>query len=110
MTTGLSFGNSVLAYQATIDGAGIAMAHVQMIADDIAGGRLVAAFPLVVDSGDAYHLTMRRSGAARADMVAFRSWALEEARVTAGFFARHAAATDCRTVRQAGPAMPGPPD
>jgi LysR family glycine cleavage system transcriptional activator len=81
LRTGLTFGNSVLAYQAAMDGAGIAMAHTQMICDDIASGRLAVAYPLIAPSGDSYHLTIRQADADRADMVAFRAWILEEARL-----------------------------
>jgi LysR family glycine cleavage system transcriptional activator len=81
LRAGLSFGNSVLAYQAAIDGAGIVMAHTQMIGDDIASGRLAVVYPLIAPSGDSYHLTIRQTQAERADMVAFRAWILEEARL-----------------------------
>jgi LysR family transcriptional regulator, glycine cleavage system transcriptional activator len=77
---GLSFGNSVLAYLAAVEGAGIAMGHTQMIGDDIAHGRLTAAFPLVAESGDSYRLTVRQSDLARKDMAAFRSWVMDEAK------------------------------
>jgi LysR family glycine cleavage system transcriptional activator len=84
---GLTFGNSVLAYQAAIDGAGITMAHTQMVGEDISGGRLAAAFPLIVQSGDSYHLTFRQADAERPDVKAFRSWALDEARAAANSLA-----------------------
>jgi LysR family transcriptional regulator, glycine cleavage system transcriptional activator len=80
---GLTFGNSVLAYQAAMDGAGITMAHTQMVRDDIASGRLAAVFPLIAQSGDSYHLTFRQADAERPDMKAFRSWVLDEARAAA---------------------------
>jgi LysR family glycine cleavage system transcriptional activator len=84
---GLTFGNSVLAYQAAMDGAGITMAHTQMIGDDISSGRLAAAFPLIAQSGDSYHLTVRQAEAERPDVVAFRSWVLNEARLVANSWA-----------------------
>jgi LysR family glycine cleavage system transcriptional activator len=84
---GLTFGSSVLAYQAAIDGAGITMAHTQMVGEDISSGRLAAAFPLIVQSGDSYHLTFRQADAERPDVKAFRSWALDEARAAANALA-----------------------
>lgn len=83
MRAGLSFGNSVLAYHAAIDGAGIAMAHTQMIGDDVASGRLIVVYPLIAPSGETYHLTMRQTDDNRADMMAFRDWILSEARLAA---------------------------
>jgi len=84
---GLTFGNSVLAYQAAIDGAGITMAHTQMIGDDIASGRLAAVFPLIAQSGNSYYLTFRQADAERPDVMAFRSWVLNEARLAANSWA-----------------------
>ncbi len=79
LRTGLSFGNSVLAYQAAVDGAGIAMAHAQMIGDDIASGRLCVVHPLTAPGGQHYYLTTRQADAGRAEMIAFRNWVIEEA-------------------------------
>ena len=39
------------------------------------------AYPLVAPSGDSYYLTIRQADAVRPDMVAFRTWILEEARL-----------------------------
>ncbi len=83
----LSFGNSVLAYQAALDGAGIVMGHTQMIGDDLASGRLKAAFPMIAGSGDSYYLTVRQSDLSRPDMAAFRTWVLAEARLAHEAFA-----------------------
>jgi DNA-binding transcriptional LysR family regulator len=52
-----------------------------MIGDDIARGRLAVAYPLVAPSGDSYYLTIRQADAVRPDMIAFRTWILEEARL-----------------------------
>ncbi|MCP1831386.1 LysR family glycine cleavage system transcriptional activator [Bradyrhizobium sp. USDA 4532] len=58
---GLSFGNSSLAYQAAIDGLGIAVAHLELVQDDLKAGRLLAIHPLVVRTADSYHLVGREN-------------------------------------------------
>jgi LysR family transcriptional regulator, glycine cleavage system transcriptional activator len=78
---GLSFGNSSLAYQAAIDGLGVAMAHVELIQDDLNAGRLVAVYPLVVQTADSYHLVGREAEFGRREVAAFREWLLSEAKV-----------------------------
>lgn len=75
---GLTFGNSSLAYQAAIDGAGIAMAHTALVRDDLASGRLVVGYPLVVQTGQNYHLASRQTRSPSADVEAFRTWILAE--------------------------------
>jgi LysR family transcriptional regulator, glycine cleavage system transcriptional activator len=77
---GLSFGNSSLAYQAAIDGLGVAMAHLELIQDDLNAGRLVALHPLVVRTADSYRLVGRESEAGRPEVAAFRDWLLSETR------------------------------
>lgn len=78
---GLSFGNSSLAYQAAIDGLGIAMAHVELIQEDLNAGRLIAVYPLVVRTADNYHLVGREAESDRAEIAAFRDWLLSETRI-----------------------------
>ncbi|MGY3652137.1 DNA-binding transcriptional LysR family regulator [Bradyrhizobium sp. LM4.3] len=76
------FGNSSLAYQAAIDGLGVAMAHLELIQDDLDGGRLLALHPLVVRSADSYRLVGRESEIGRPEIAAFRNWVLSEAEIT----------------------------
>jgi LysR family glycine cleavage system transcriptional activator len=78
----LSFGNSSLAYQAAIDGLGVAMAHLELIQDDLDGGRLLALHPLVVRTADSYRLVGRESEIGRPEIAAFRNWVLSEAEIT----------------------------
>ena len=44
----MKFGTSALAYQAAIDGMGVVMAQKELVRDDLANGRLVAAYPLAL--------------------------------------------------------------
>lgn len=76
----LSFGNSSLAYQAAIDGLGVAMAHLELIQDDLSAGRLRAIHPLVVRTADSYHLVGSETDAIRPELAAFRNWLLSETR------------------------------
>ncbi len=79
---GLKFGNSSLAYQAAIDGVGIAIAHTALVRDDIAAGRLVVCHPLTVRTGQHYYLAGRqdRGGQAAAQ---FRRWIAAEVQADA---------------------------
>jgi LysR family glycine cleavage system transcriptional activator len=74
----LQFGNSSLAYQAAIDGAGIAMAHTELVQDDLSSGRLVTTHALTVRTDESYHLASRHSGGGPA-AEAFRAWILSQA-------------------------------
>jgi LysR family transcriptional regulator, glycine cleavage system transcriptional activator len=76
---GLTFGNSALAYQAAIDGSGIAIAHLPIVHDDLASGRLLAASEIRVSTGESYNLVGRDTCDADARAVAFRAWVLAEA-------------------------------
>jgi LysR family transcriptional regulator, glycine cleavage system transcriptional activator len=74
----LSFANSSLAYQAAIDGLGVAIAHLELIQDDTDAGRLRALHPLVVRTSDSYHLVGRESEIGRPEIADFRNWLLSE--------------------------------
>jgi LysR family glycine cleavage system transcriptional activator len=76
---GLAFGNSSLAYQAAIDGLGVAMAHVELVQDDLNTGRLVKAYPLVVRTADSYRLVSLEAESVRPEVIVFRDWLLSEA-------------------------------
>jgi LysR family glycine cleavage system transcriptional activator len=75
---GLTFGNSSLAYQAAIDGLGVAMGHVELVQDDLNAGRLMVVYPLVVRTPESYHLVGREADGNRTELAAFRDWLLAE--------------------------------
>ncbi len=77
---GLTFGNSALAYQAAMDGSGIAIAHRALVRDDMAAGRLVAASQISVALDEAYYLVGRDGQDASQSILAFRSWISAEAK------------------------------
>jgi LysR family transcriptional regulator, glycine cleavage system transcriptional activator len=82
--TGLHFGQTAFAVQAAIDGLGVALGDSNLVADDLAAGRLVKPFDLSLRAPKqfAYYL-ITRLDAADAPMVnAFREWCIDEARLT----------------------------
>jgi LysR family glycine cleavage system transcriptional activator len=73
---GLKFGNSSLAYQAAMEGVGVAMAQRVFVEDDLREGRLVAPFPLSIKTGEVYFLACLKSSIAIRNVAAFRTWLL----------------------------------
>jgi LysR family glycine cleavage system transcriptional activator len=71
---GMKFGNSALAYQAAIDGMGVVIAQEELVHDDLASGRLVAAHPLRAPTPDAYYLAGAADAQDNPDVIAFRDW------------------------------------
>jgi LysR family transcriptional regulator, glycine cleavage system transcriptional activator len=76
--SGLKFENSSLAYQAAIDRLGVAMAQAELVADDLASGRLVAPFKLRVATSGAYFLVYPARSRGLAKVRRFEKWILEE--------------------------------
>jgi len=77
---GAKFESSSLAYQAAIEGMGIAMGQRALIADDLALRRLVAPFDLVVEDQTGFYLLYPEQTAQAPHLTVFRDWVLEEAR------------------------------
>lgn len=82
--TGLHFGQTSLTVQAAIDGHGVALGDSNLVADDLAAGRLVKPFELSLRAPQqfAYYLICRPERADEAMIAAFRDWCLAEAKVT----------------------------
>lgn len=75
-TSGITFDNSSFAYQAAIEGAGVAIAQKVLVAGDLANGQLVALSDLAVPSGDSYYFVApRRRLLPKAS--AFRDWLVD---------------------------------
>jgi DNA-binding transcriptional LysR family regulator len=66
--------------QAAIDGQGIALGRIPMLAEHLRDGRLVAPFPKRYDSARGYYAIRAPAAAARADVDAFVDWLAAEAR------------------------------
>ena len=64
--------------QAAVDGVGMAVGHGEMVAKELATGKLVPLAHLSVDSGKSYHLVMNPSSANNGTLVRLREWLLEE--------------------------------
>ncbi|WP_274628205.1 transcriptional regulator GcvA [Arvimicrobium flavum] len=73
---GLHFESSSLAYQAAIEGIGIAIGQVSLIAEDLVAGRLVTPIDFVHDNGNAYYLTYAKHSESDPRLVEFREWIL----------------------------------
>jgi LysR family transcriptional regulator, glycine cleavage system transcriptional activator len=78
---GLHFGQTSLTIQAAIDGQGVALGDSNLVADDLAAGRLVKPFELSLKAPDSFsYFVITRLDAADAPLVnAFRDWCLAEA-------------------------------
>ena len=77
---GLSFHDPNLALQAAVDGLGIAMGYAELAEQDIAAGRLVYPFDLMVRHAFSYHLVYPATRARSPKVKVFRSWILAESR------------------------------
>ena len=72
---GYKYASSALAYQAAVEGHGIAMAQVGLIQDDLASGRLVRPLPDVLDMGDlTYYLVFPKNRMRNPSFRKFREW------------------------------------
>lgn len=74
----LLLNNSYLAYQAAIDGAGVAMAQLELVRQDLAEGRLVAPIAHELHTGRVYFLTYLTNRRAINKVAAFKDWIAEE--------------------------------
>lgn len=75
---GLHFSQPDHALQAAIDGGGIALGWKGLAANDIAAGRLVQPFKLVLPLGLSFYLVYPEAYADRQEIVAFRDWLMAE--------------------------------
>jgi LysR family glycine cleavage system transcriptional activator len=75
---GLEFESSSLAYQAAIQGIGIAIGQMCLVAEDLKAGRLVSPFDFVHDNGNAYYLTYANQSENDPHLIEFRDWILQQ--------------------------------
>jgi len=76
---GLGFNQADLAIDAALLGLGVALARTSLIADELAAGRLVRAYPCAAPTAYAYYLLCRPWSAGRTRIAHFRDWLLGEA-------------------------------
>jgi LysR family glycine cleavage system transcriptional activator len=77
---GLTFSHSALAIDAALQGMGVALGVSVLVEDDLAHGRLVAPFDLVLPSRCAYWLVIPPRLSIQPTVRAFRDWLVGEAR------------------------------
>jgi LysR family glycine cleavage system transcriptional activator len=78
---GQHFSHAVLALEAAVEGQGVVLSLRTLAAADLTAGRLVVPFELSIPLSFAYYIVCPETAADRPDIVAFRNWLLEEARL-----------------------------
>ncbi len=76
-TERMSFGSSVLTWQATLDGLGIAIGQTAMLRAELGEGRLVRPFARPFHGDKAYYLVRPKVQREARKIVLFRDWLLE---------------------------------
>ncbi|HTY04599.1 MAG TPA: transcriptional regulator GcvA [Rhodocyclaceae bacterium] len=72
-----------LCIEAAIDGSGVLLGAREVLAQDVAAGRLVAPFDVVIEPGAAYYIVSCARDANHPKIAAFRRWLLRAARKVA---------------------------
>jgi LysR family glycine cleavage system transcriptional activator len=72
---GQKYESSVLAYQAAIEGHGVAMGQQVLVQGDVAAGRLVCPYDLTLDMGSyTYYFVCRDDVSSSSELATFRNW------------------------------------
>ena len=74
---GLVFDTAALAAEYALSGAGVALLDPRIFAGELAAGRLVRPFDIVLESGYGYYLTIHPEDLADPAIARFRSWMIE---------------------------------
>jgi LysR family glycine cleavage system transcriptional activator len=77
---GTRFSLAELALQAAIDGAGVVMARTVLAESDLAAGRLVMPFKIVLPLDVSYFLVMAKGNTKRREIQCFRDWLYDQLR------------------------------
>jgi LysR family transcriptional regulator, glycine cleavage system transcriptional activator len=78
VSRGLRFNSADHALDATVEGAGVLLAHDVLAFDELRTGRLTIPFDLSLPSGRAYYVVCARSRQDNPNVQAFRRWIKEE--------------------------------
>ncbi|MGD9878755.1 MAG: transcriptional regulator GcvA [Reyranella sp.] len=78
---GVSFDFSLAAYQAAMDGLGVALGRHKLVAPDLEAGRLVAPFDFKMSTELAYYVVYPPEAIRRRKIKAFRDWVMSLAEV-----------------------------
>jgi LysR family glycine cleavage system transcriptional activator len=73
-TRGVMFDNAIVAYQAAMDGLGVALGRNPLVTPDLKAGRLVAPFDFRMPSEFAYYVVYPPEAIRRRKIKAFRDW------------------------------------
>jgi LysR family glycine cleavage system transcriptional activator len=71
---GLSFDQSFMAIQAAIDGRGVALGRTRFVEDDIAAGRLIVPFDIVLPAQAGFYIVAPEDSADAPKIALFREW------------------------------------
>src|SRR5438874_2645519 len=74
----LTFDSTMIAVEAAMEGAGVAVGPPQLFREELAEGRLFQPFPQIVDSGKAWWFVCPPASASRPKTRAFEDWLVEE--------------------------------
>ena len=78
---GVSFDFSLAAYQAAMDGLGVALGRHKLVAPDLEAGRLVVPFDFKMSTELAYYVVYPPEAIRRRKIKAFRDWVMSLAEV-----------------------------
>ncbi len=78
VSRGLRFSSADHALDATVEGAGVLLAHDVLAYDDLRTGRLAVPFDLALRSGRAFHFVCARRRQHHPNVQAFRTWIRQE--------------------------------
>ena len=81
---GPGFSDTGLVIEAAMDGQGVGLSRMALAEEELAAGRLVRPFDLVIPSELAYYIVYPEARARQPKVVAFRDWLMKEAEVSAG--------------------------
>ncbi len=74
LSRGLRFNSADHAIEATVEGAGVLLAHGVLAMDDLRTGRLIAPFDVTLETGRGFHFVCPKGHEKRPKVRAFRDW------------------------------------
>ena len=81
---GLSFDQAFMALQAAMEGLGVALGRSRLVDDDIAAGRLVRPFDVVLPTDAGYYIVAPEETADLPKIALFRDWLIQSVTMTRG--------------------------
>ncbi len=100
---GVTFASSSLAYQAAVEGVGVAAGQISLVMEDIQAGRLVTPIPILCDDGFDYELVLEEDNRDR-KVADFAQWVQAEAEAHNAELATVIAGMERRSIEGAGQA------